>query len=960
MNLWYNETIMRMRCFLAVSVAIPFSALADPEKVSFGFETGDLMGWRVVEGRFARPVSNLSREHNSNRPYTKEGRWFLSTLETPKGVSDAQTGVIESPLVRLSAPEVTFRVGGGRKCSFSIVDRASGRTLAFASGPDSETMHSRKWSVPDAVGKDVFFRVTDRSKSGWGHITVDSVTFTGKTGAADFDARAAELAAIAAAEAEEERKRTEKAVKTVASVCSGEILYVTHAQYANDHHNTATLFQCGEINERSYRTQGAMKAWNPKTGTVRVIVPEKKGRTVRNPDVSYDGKTIVFSMRDGISDGYHIYTVNADGTGLRQITFASGVSDIDPVWLPDGDIVFVSTREPKYCMCNRHIMGNLFRMKPDGANIHQIGKSTLFEGHPRVMSDGRILYDRWEYVDRNFGDAQGLWTCNPDGTNHQLYWGNNTTSPGGVVNGRDLSQPSLCIAVLGSCHDRPWGALGVIDRSRGIEGASPVVWTHPASFAGRVHVKGRDFDSTKRLRFKYADPYPLDDSRFICVRNLKEGTEETALCLVCRDGSEAVLLCDAPGVHNPVVLAPRIRPPVLATRRNFEDQNATARFYLHDVYAGTHMKGVKRGIVKSLRVVESPPKRNWTRFAWDGDGQQAPAMNWHNFENKRILGTVPVEEDGSAYFEVPGNTFVFFQALDAEGKMVQSMRSGAYLQPGEVQGCVGCHESRLESAAPPSREISAALKRPPSKMNGWHGKKRLFSFREVVQPVFDRRCVSCHDYGKPAGKKLNLSGDRGAFFNTAYSDLWAKGAVKCVGGGPAEIQQAYSWGSHASKLTGTLYGHGGAKLSEEERDTIITWMDLNAPYYPTYDSAFPANPAGRAPISSADLKRVEKLSGVKIKGSFRARMSEQLNFDRPELSLVLNGPKAAENREEILSIIRKGRDALAATPRADSPGFRPCATDAARNAKFDRNFKWEDRIYEAVRNGRSVLDSERR
>jgi hypothetical protein len=500
----------------------------------------------------------------------------------------------------------------------------------------------------------------------------------------------------------------------------------------------------------------------------------------------------------------------------------------------------------------------------------------------------------------------------------------------------------------------------VIDRSRGLEGPLPVVWTRPASFAKRIHVDGRDFDSTVKLRFKYADPYPLNDSRFICVRNLKEGTEETVLCLVERDGFEAVLLRDSPGIHNPVLLSPRRRPPVLATRRNFEGQNAAGRFYLHDVYKGTHMKGVERGSVKSLRIVESPPKLNWSRYDWTGDGAQAPAMNWHNFENKRILGTVPVEKDGSAYFEVPGNTFVFFQALDGEGKMVQSMRSGAYLQPGEVQGCVGCHEDRLESASSQTRKVSEALKRPPSKLNGWHGKKKLFSFREDVQPVFDRRCVSCHDYGKPAGKRLNLSGDRGAFFNTAYSELWAKGMVKCVGGGPAEIQQAYSWGSHASKLTRTLYGHGRVKLSDEERDTVITWMDLNAPYYPTYDCAFPDNPAGRTPISVADFKRVEALSGMKIKNGAYARMSEQFNFDRPELSRVLDGPKAAENRDEILSIIRKGRDALAATPRADSPGFKPCALDISRTERYNRRVKQADRVYEAIRKGIRVYDSERR
>lgn len=138
-----------------------------------------------------------------------------------------------------------------------------------------------------------------------------------------------------------------------------------------DHHNTETLFQCGEINEAKYVTHGAMRALDPRTGERRDIVPDAPGRTVRDPEVDWDGRRIVFSMRNGRKDDYHIYTVNPDGSGLVQLTRAAGVSDIDPAWLPDGDIVFASTREPKYCMCNRNIMCNLFKMKPDGANIHQ-------------------------------------------------------------------------------------------------------------------------------------------------------------------------------------------------------------------------------------------------------------------------------------------------------------------------------------------------------------------------------------------------------------------------------------------------------------------------------------------------------------------------------------------------------------------------------------------------------------
>ena len=172
-----------------------------------------------------------------------------------------------------------------------------------------------------------------------------------------------------------------------------QILYIERAQYAPDHHNTATLFQPGEINEKSFEPGGAMRIFDVDTREVRTLIELKEG-VVRDPEVSYDGKKIVFSMRKSPQDSYHIYEINADGSGLRQLTCATGVSDIDPVYLPGGEIIFTSTRQPKYCMCNRHIMGNLYRMNADGSNITQIGVSTLFEGHSSLLDDGRILYDR--------------------------------------------------------------------------------------------------------------------------------------------------------------------------------------------------------------------------------------------------------------------------------------------------------------------------------------------------------------------------------------------------------------------------------------------------------------------------------------------------------------------------------------------------------------------------------------
>jgi hypothetical protein len=322
-----------------------------------------------------------------------------------------------------------------------------------------------------------------------------------------------------------------------------------------------------------------------------------------------------------------------------------------------------------------------------------------------------------------------------------------------VIDARTLSQTQRAIAVLGACHDRPWGALGLIDRSKGVDGREPVLRTWPAAFISRIKTDGQDFDSTRSLKVKYEDPYPLDDAHFLCSRQTGRG-EEMGLYYLDLQGNEVLVHAEAPGCFDPMPLKPRTPPPSHPQRRSFSDPNGVGTFYVQNVTIGTHMQGVQPGTVKFLRIVESPEKRNWSGREWFGQGAEAPGMNWHNFENKRILGTVPVEADGSAYFEAPGNTFVFFQALDENGMMVQSMRSGAYVQPGERYGCVGCHENRVGDI-PQAKTQPTAMTRAPDKLEGWYGAPRLFSFQKEVQPIFDKHCVSCHDYGKKAGLKLN-------------------------------------------------------------------------------------------------------------------------------------------------------------------------------------------------------------
>lgn len=738
-----------------------------------------------------------------------------------------------------------------------------------------------------------------------------------------------------------------------------EILFIERAQYAPDHHNTETLFQAGEINTEKFDGGSAMRVINLKTGILRTIIESPNG-VVRDPELSFDGKRIIFSMRPWAEEFYHIYEIDTDGTNLRQLTFAPGVSDIDPLYLPDGGIMFSSSREPKYCMCNRHIMCNMYRMDADGANVTQIGKSTLFEGHSSLLNDGRVLYDRWEYIDRNFGDAQGLWTVNPDGTKHSIYYGNNTSSPGGVIDGRAVPGSDMVICIFGACHDRPWGAMALIDRKLGVDGPEPVVQTWPED--ARKHVGPYDFDRMMQIKMRYEDPFPIDKENFLVSRSIRWDSTmrdyKMGIYMVARNGSEK-LIYEAPGrlgAFDPMPIAARFKPGAIPFARDYAMSKGL--FYVQNVYEGINMDGITPGTVKYLRVVESPEKRTWTTGGWGGQGEQAPAMNWHSFENKRILGEVPVAEDGSAYFEAPAGSYVFFQLLDRDRKMVQSMRSGTMVHSGEVNGCVGCHENRL-SIPIPKGNTPMALRSTAAKLTGWMGRApENFSFTAQVQPILDAKCVKCHDFDPEDREKLVLAGDRNPFFNAAYVNLYVKKKVTLVGGGPAAIQQPYSWGSHPSILGRVIAGeHHGVKLSQEQRQVINAWMDLNGVYYPEYEAYYGDNMAGRSPLSNDQIKELGELTGINFWGlnSYGRALTAQIAFERPEVSPCLDTIRQDRAKyDRAVEIIAQGAHRLKSHPRADMKGFVPSAKHQEQLQKY------ADRLAEELANNQAVARGEKR
>lgn len=771
------------------------------------------------------------------------------------------------------------------------------------------------------------------------------------------------------------------------------IVCVLRNQYPVDHHNTANIFQRGEINQNSWHKLAKDGSrllkidFDAKGNPSQTILLELPKGIIRDVEASYDASRILFSMRKSFEDSYHIYEMDLQSRKIRQLTRLAEVSDIDPIYLPDGDIAFASTRAAKYCGCNRHIMCNLYKMSPDGANITQIGNSIEFEGTPSITRDGKILYTRWEYVDRNFSGAQGLWTCNPDGTRHALYWGQETKNP--ALNGIQIPNSNKVAAILSSCHDIAWGALAIIDKNIGVEGEKSVVKIFPESARKLIDKPGDKYaDSMKAVKIKYEDPEPISEKFILSSRQASEKSQTMNLYLTDIESGTDVLVgksTEGMGLFDAKLLARRTPPMTAAPQRSY-DTSEKALAYVSDVYEGTHLKGVKRGDIKYLRIVENPPKLYWSGGYWENEGSQAPAMNYDDYDDKIILGTVPVESDGSAYFEVPAEKFIYLQALDANGDMLQTMRSGMSILPGEIASCAGCHESR---AAPPPASLrhSLALKRKPSKIKptpaGATGSE--FSYIKNIQPILDKHCVKCHDFGGKGSEKIVLCGDRGLVFNQSYLQLHSKKAISAIGAGPDAVVEANTWGAKHSKIVRMIRnGHSGVKMPENEFAVLRAWIDLNAPYYSTEDSAYPQNPSGRSPLAFAEIQRIFELAAPEaekigyskkeileqkapfgvwknnvIKNRIAARLYrfEIVSFDRPEMSPIFKAiPKGTSAYGEALEIIRQGARRLDSKPRADMESFASSEDAKTKNKRAAALRRLEESARKAIENGEKFFD----
>jgi Tol biopolymer transport system component len=652
-----------------------------------------------------------------------------------------------------------------------------------------------------------------------------------------------------------------------------------------------------------------------------------KGET-RDPDVSFDGSRVLYAFRDfgAGKKSYHLYEIDIKTRSKRQITSGEVASDyrynsdVDGIYLPNDDIMFCSTRMIQMgdCLDDGMVTANLFLCNKDGKYLRRISYDQAQICYPSVLADGRVIYCRWDYNDKNHSYAHGLFVVNPDGTKQEEYYGNNSWWPTALYYPHQIPNSNKIIAIVGGYHSGQAGIVGTVDRNLGINNGVGITLLAPVRLPkddtlgswGKNLSNPNPGNGMNNLNYEqykakwgpyafdpaqfpkpnaypndfwtsgpYTWPYPFDENNMLVC-------QDDGLYFLTSSGQKELITSGK--CVSPRIVAARQKPSVIKNSTNWSKSIGTCSVMDVNISQTPLLKDIARGTIKRLRVVgleyRSGPTSGDAGMCLgpgciNNGGATTPipiAFPGASWDVKRIIGETRVESDGSASFYVPPRTPVYFQALDEKGHVVQTMRSWVTLMPGETNTCMGCHESKL-TATPPLTYTPIAVARGPVPLDSFYGPVRGFSFTKEIQPILNAKCVSCHNASHPKG--LDLRGDlmeipRGtegsgsgrlatrAYLNLLKTTDWDYRG-KYVWWPSAEesplLQPPYRTGSSRSPLISQLEaGHKDVKLTSEELRKICCWIDIGIP-------------------SSGDY--IENLNRPSVEAKIADRMKERANFD---------------------------------------------------------------------------------
>ena len=603
---------------------------------------------------------------------------------------------------------------------------------------------------------------------------------------------------------------------------------------------------------------------------------------VLDANLHYDGKTILFSWKREMDGFFQLYTIDTNGENLTQITDHPS-NNFNACWLPDDQIVFLSDRKPAFAYCWSTTTPILYKCKRDGSRQARLSANYLNDFTPSVLEDGRILYSRWEYVDRPAIPIQSLWSINPDGTKLAGVFGNRVLSPATFMDAREIPGSGGKILCVLTSHNRHChGAIGIIDPALGGNSQEAINNITP-----EIRIRPVDRGDGNDIRGPYVNPYPLDEYSYLVSKDgsIELRTYDNSIITGIIEGSGI----DGLGYYSPQPVRKKARERLISSSLppdediSMEKELEWAELQMIDVYNGLP-DDIERGSIKKLAIIQEMEKPLSISPNLRAFGFQFPVVSsGATYAPKKVWGFANIEDDGSARFMVPARQPIYFLPIDEEGMSVQRMRTFTHLMPGEIQGCVGCHADRnyvISSGQGTPLAMTRPAEYPEEPAWGVKG----FSYAELVQPVLDKNCVQCHGRKDPAGG-LELTGDKTDFFCVSYENLVRRGTPAenfLIGGTAKEFNNKYTrwiptyngqeanilqieareWGSPASLLGKIIMeGHGDSqgiprvKLNDEEKLILSLWMDLNVPYYGGSNSNYQLNRGCRQQIP-ADFTRV--------------------------------------------------------------------------------------------------------
>ena len=541
------------------------------------------------------------------------------------------------------------------------------------------------------------------------------------------------------------------------------------------------------------------------SGETQTLIKDDAG-SFRDPMLSYDGKKIIFSYLKSGTEHYNLYEIGVDGSNLTQITFGD-YDDIEPTYLPEGDIVFCSTRCNRFVQCWLTSVATIYRCDPDGKNIRPLSFNIEQDNTPFVLSNGQILYTRWEYVDRSQVHYHHLWTMNPDGTRQQVFFGNK--NPGDVyIDAKTIPDSDSIVSIVSPGHGITdhRGRVATIDPDKGPDDLSAI-------------------DFLTRLN-DYADPWAFSPRLFMASRFgdlvfvRDDGLAQTVYSLPQAEKEAGYHL------YEPRPIIGRPKEPVPAELNPSDETTGT--LVLSNIYLGRQMRDVPKGSIKELLVLETLPEP----VHYSG-GMDMISVGG-TFTLERILGTVPVTPEGSCAMKLPANRSIFFIALDEQGRSVKRMHSFTSVMPGETTSCIGCHETRTEAPGIDFDKQVFDVANKPVEPTPVEGVPDVYDFVRDVQPLLDKHCVECHNPDR-RDANLDLTGAWTNMHNLSYWELSRRGMLGDNRNRPESDFPPYAIGSQSSKLWQMVVdGHQGVKFDDAELKLLRFWLEVGAPYAGTY------------------------------------------------------------------------------------------------------------------------------